>query len=164
MGNLGTAALIAGLAWSTAGVAQQTPQSDPAAVSAARNVVMKMQGDRATVLQSMAAPLAGLITQMGVKEPDRAQTLVREVVVPTLAAHYDEVLDVQVQALATSLSAADLQATAAFYDSPAGKNFASAQPKLAQAQLTGMSQWLAKVAPEIQTKLAQAIQKHGWNR
>lgn len=160
--GIGAAALFAALAFSAPALSQAASTPDPAAMTAARDLVSKMQGDKGAVLQSMAAPLAGLIAQMGVREPDRAQILVSEVIVPTLASRYEELLDIQARAYASTLSASDMQAASAFYGSPAGRNFAAAQPKLAQAQMAGMGQLMGSLAPEIQAKLAAAIQKHGW--
>ena len=100
--------------------------------------------------------------QMGVKQADQAQALVQEVVMPTLAAHYDELLDLQARSYAAALGKDDLQAIAAFYATPAGKHLVAAQPQLAQAQLSGMQQWMGSVMPEMQGKLAKAIQTHGW--
>lgn len=156
------AALCLALALSGAALAQQPSAPDAATLASARDVVAKMGGDRAAVLQSMAGPMTALVAQMGVKEPERAQVLVSEVVVPTLAANYDALLDVQARSYASVLSGDDLKAVAAFYGSPAGRNLAAAQPKLAQAQMAGMTQWMSGVAPELQAKLAAAIQKHGW--
>ena len=34
-----------------------------------------MQGDRAATLGSMAAPMVGMMQQIGIKEPDKAQVL-----------------------------------------------------------------------------------------
>ena len=158
----GLGALSLAIALSGASFAQQPAAIDPAVLTAARDAVAKMQGDRATVLQSMSAPMAGLVAQMGVREPDRAQVLVNEVIVPTLSAHYDELLDLQARSYVSVLSADDLRAIVAFYNSTAGRNLAAAQPKLAQAQITGMTQWMTGIAPEMQTKLSASIQKHGW--
>lgn len=137
---------------------------DAAAMKAAREVVAKMQGDRATVLASMSGPMVGLVQQMGIREPDRAQVLVQEVLLPVMTAHYDDLLDVQARSFATVLSGPDLQSVSAFYDTPAGRSLAKAQPQLAQAQLTGMTQWMGALVPEIQTKLAQAVKTHGWDK
>ena len=156
------AALALAVTLSSAALAQQPAPADPATLAAARDLVSKMQGDRNAVLQSMAAPMVGMVAQMGVSQADRAQVLVGEVIIPTLASRYDELLDIQAKAFAATLPTSDLQAAAAFYGSPAGRNFAAAQPKLAQASIAGMTQWMGSVAPEMQTKLQAAVQKHGW--
>lgn len=139
------------------------PAPDPATLTVARETVAQMQGDRAAILGSMAAPMVGMMQQMGVKQPDQAQVLVQEVVMPTLSAHYDELVDVQARSYAAALGKDDLQAISTFYASPAGKRLVAAQPRLAQAQLTGMQQWMQSVMPEMQAKLTKAIQTHGWN-
>ncbi|GJE57773.1 DUF2059 domain-containing protein [Methylobacterium thuringiense] len=135
---------------------------DPATLKAAREVIASMQGDRATLLNAMAAPMVGMMQQIGVKQQDQAQTLVQEVVMPTLTAHYDELLDIQARSFAATLGKEDLQAIATFYASAAGKRLAAAQPQLAQAQMAGTQQWMQSVMPEMQGKLTKAIQAHGW--
>ncbi|WP_244473017.1 MULTISPECIES: DUF2059 domain-containing protein [unclassified Methylobacterium] len=135
---------------------------DPATLKVAREVVAQMQGDRVTTLNAMAAPMAGMMQQMGVREPERAQVIVREAVLPMLTAHYDELLDLQARSFATVLSKDDLQAVGAFYASPAGRRLAAAQPQLAQAQMTGTTQWMQALMPEMQTKIMQVIKAHGW--
>jgi hypothetical protein len=136
---------------------------DPERLAAAREVVTAAQGDRNAVLAAMKIPMVGMMQQMGLKEPDKAQIMVDEVVMPTLAAHFDELLSVQALAFAAVLSTEDLKAVAAFYSTPAGKNLVKAQPQMSQAMLTGMQQWLGALSPELKDKIAKAAQAHGWN-
>jgi hypothetical protein len=136
--------------------------ADPATLKTAREVVGQMQGDRATTLAAMAAPMAGMMQGMGIREPDRAQAIVREAVLPLLTAHYDELLDIQARSFASVLSRDDLQAIGAFYASPAGRRLAAAQPQLAQAQMTGTTQWMQGLMPEIQAKIGQLVKTNGW--
>lgn len=135
---------------------------DPATLKAAREVVAQMQGDRAALLNAIATPMVGMMQQIGIKQQDQAQALVQEVVLPTLTAHYDELLDIQARSFASALGKDDLQAIATFYATPAGKRLVVAQPQLAQAQLAGTQQWMQSVMPEMQGKLTKAIQAHGW--
>lgn len=150
-------------------VAQPAPSATPpiaapdaATLKAAREVVSQMQGDRDALLKAIAAPMVGMMQQIGIKQQDQAQVLVQEVVMPTLSAHYDELLDVQARSFAVALGKEDLQAIAAFYATPAGKRLVVAQPQLAQAQMAGTQQWMQSVMPEMQGKLTKAIQAHGW--
>ncbi|KAA0121498.1 hypothetical protein SAMN02799622_04368 [Methylobacterium sp. UNC378MF] len=158
--------LCLGVVLPESGLAQSAQQPatapDPALLKVARETVAQMQGDRTATLSSMSAPLVGMMQQIGIKEPEKAQVLVQEVVMPTLTAHYDDLLDIQARGFATVLGKDDLQAIAAFYATPAGKHLAAAQPQLAQIQLAGMQQWMQSVMPEIQGKLTKAIQAHGW--
>ena len=135
---------------------------DPATLKAAREVVAQMQGDRTALLNAMAAPMVGMMQQIGVKQQDQAQALVQEVVLPTLTAHFDELLDIQARGFASTLGKDDLQVIAAFYATPTGKRLVAAQPQLAQAQIVGTQQWMQAVTPEMQGKLTKAIQTHGW--
>lgn len=135
---------------------------DAATLKAAREVVAQMQGDRDTMLKAIATPMVGMMQQIGVKQQDQAQVLVQEVVMPTLSAHYDELLDIQARSFAAALGKDDLQAIAAFYATPAGKRLVVAQPQLVQAQMAGTQQWMQSVMPEMQGKLTKAIQAHGW--
>ena len=158
------AAVLATLLFSGSTFAQ-TPAAAPTAeaLKAARTVVMQMQGDQAAALKAMGAPMAGLIQQMGIREPDRAQVLVQEVIMPLLTAHYGDLLDTHARAYAAALSMADLQAISTFYTTPAGRDLAAAQPVLAQAQVTGLTQWMTGLAPELQSKIVQAVKAHGWD-
>ena len=161
--------LCLGLLLPCATMAQPAPQpaapamSDPATLKAAREVVAQMQGDRTALLNAMATPMVGMMQQIGIKQQDQAQMLVQEVVLPTLTAHYDELLDIQARSFAAALGKDDLQAIATFYASAPGKRLVAAQPQLTQAQLTGTQQWMQSVMPEMQGKLTKAIQAHGWN-
>lgn len=164
------ACLCLGAALPGAALAQTMPAPKTAPVAApdaatlkvARDVVAQMQGDRTTVLASMGAPMVGMMQQMGIKEADKAQVLVQEVVMPVLTAHYDELLDIQARGYASVLNKDDLQAVGTFYATPAGRRMAAAQPQLAQAQMMGMQQWMQSVMPDMQGKIVQAVQKHGW--
>lgn len=143
------------------GVAQV--EADPERVAAAREVIAAAQGDRAAVLAAMKAPMVGMIQQMGIKEPEKARVMVEEVVMPTLAQHYDALLSIQALAFATALSKEDLKAVAAFYATPAGRSLVKAQPQLTQAMLTGTQHWMRSIAPELQDKIAKAAEAHGWS-
>jgi hypothetical protein len=150
-------------------MAQPAPSPNPTAVAlnpatlkAAREVVTQMQGDRTALLNAIAAPMIGMMQQIGIKQQEQAQVLVQEVVMPTLTAHYDELLDIQARSFAGALGKDDLQAIATFYASPAGQRLVVAQPQLAQAQMAGTQQWMQSVMPEMRGKLTKAIQAHGW--
>ncbi len=154
--------LALGLFAGAMGFGRPAEAQDAATLAAARDVITKMQPDRTALLASMAAPMVPLVQQMGVREPDRAQVLVKEVILPTLTANYDALLDSQAKSYASVLSVSDLKALAAFYDTPAGRSFVAAQPRLAQAQLASTTAWMQGIAPEMQAKLGTAIKAHGW--
>jgi len=137
--------------------------ADPERLAAAREVVAAAQGDRAAVLAAMKAPMVGVMQQMGITEPNKAQVMVDEVVLPTLSEHYDDLLAVQALSFASVLSKEDLKAVAGFYATPAGKNLVKAQPQLSQAMLTGMQQWMGTLMPQLKEKVEKAAAAHGWS-
>ncbi|MCJ2103790.1 hypothetical protein MKK82_33785, partial [Methylobacterium sp. E-046] len=55
-----------------------TAAPDPARLQVARETVAQMTGDRAATLRSMAAPMVGMMQQIGIKEAEKAQVLVQE--------------------------------------------------------------------------------------
>lgn len=138
-----------------------TNQIDPALLKAARTTVQSMQGDRAALLNSMTGSMVAMSQQMGLKDT-QAQVIVQEVVMPLLTSHFDDLLDIQALSLAAVLGADDLRAITAFYESPAGRRLVAAQPRLTQALLVGIRQWVATLMPEMQAKIAQAAKARGW--
>ena len=106
--------------------------------------------------------MIGMVQQMGLKEPERAQVMVREVIMPILAAHDDASLSVQALSYAAVPSKADPQTIATFHDTPAGRSLVKAQPELAQASLTGIRQWLGTLTGAMQAKIAETGEAHGW--
>ena len=135
---------------------------DPTLLKVARETVAQMRGDRSATIGSRAAPVIGMMQQIGIEVPDKAQVLVQEVVMPTPTAHYDELLVIQARGFATVLNKDELQAIAAFHVPPAGKRFAAVQPPLARIQRAGMQQWMQSVMPAMRGKPTTAIQAHGW--
>ena len=166
--------LLVGLCLGTAlpgAVLAQTAQKpapaaapDPALLKVARETVAQMQGDRAATLSSMAAPMVGMMQQMGVPQPDRAQVLVQEVVLPILSSRYDDLVAIQAKAYASVLSVDDMKGALAFYNTPAGQNLIRAQPQLAQLKLSGMTQWIGQLQPEMQSRIQQTIKARGWDK
>lgn len=143
-----------------------SPKVDPERLALARKLVELSQGDRAAVLAAMKGPMAAMVDQsmrqQGVTAPDKARIMTDEVLMPTLSAHYDELLDIQALAFAAAIPAEDLKAVVDFYATPAGRRFAKAQPQLAQAILVGIRQWTASLMPELQSKIMAAAKAHGW--
>ena len=108
--------------------------------------------------------MVGMMQQMSISQPDRAKALVQEVVMPILTTHFDDLLTIKAKSFAAVLSVEDMKAIGAFYGTPAGQSLIRAQPQLAQATLTGMTQWVTAVQPEMQTKIQQVVKSHGWDK
>ena len=140
----------------------QTPS--PEALTLARQLVAKVDPSPQQTIQSMAGPMVGMIQQMGVQQPDRAQALVSEAVVPILSDHINDLVDMSAQSYAQVLTVDDLKAVLAFYNTKAGADLIAAQPKLAQLRIQGVTQWMGKLQPEIQGKIQAVAKAHGWDK
>ena len=142
----------------------QTAAPSAEGLRLARELATKTEGDRASMLQSLGGPLVGMMQQMGVPQADRAQVLVQEVVLPILSSRYDDLLAIQAKSYASVLSVDDMKGALAFYNTPAGQNLIRAQPQLAQLKLTGMTQWIGALQPELQTRIQQTLKARGWDK
>ncbi len=140
----------------------QAPAPDPQTLDLARQLVAKTAGERDQVLASMSAPMVGFMQQMGINDPTKARELVDEAVMPILREHYQELVDIQARSYSQALSVDDLKATLAFYDTKAGQDLIKAQPLLAQARVTGLTQWMGTLQPEMQDRVAKTAKAHGW--
>jgi hypothetical protein len=98
----------------------QTVTADTLAL--ARQLVEKIDPNPQHTVSAMSGPLVGMIQQMGIRQPDRAQALVQEALLPILNEHIADLSDLSVQAYAQVLTADDLKAILAFYNSKAGAN------------------------------------------
>lgn len=144
--------------------AGQGEAPDTEALRLAREIVAHTTGDRSATLQAISGPMVGMMQQMGVADPAKAQALVQEAVMPLLGAHIDALIDMEAQSYARALSVDDLRASLAFYESPAGRDLAAAQPMLGQARVSNLTQWIGGLQPEIAARTRQVMKEHGWDR
>lgn len=156
--------LVLALALSSLSALAQTAAPSPEGLRLARELVAKTEGDRTSMLQSISGPMVGMMQQMGVQQPDRAQVLVQEVVLPVLSGHFDDLLAIQAKSYASVLSVDDMKGALAFYNTPAGQNLIRAQPQLAQLKLAGMTQWIGGLQGELQTRIQQTMKARGWDK
>ena len=157
-------ALVLALALPAVPAFAQTAAPSAESLRLARELATKTEGDRASMLQSLGGPMVGMMQQMGVPQADRAQVLVQEVVLPVLSSRYDDLLAIQAKAFASVLSVDDMKGALAFYNTPAGQSMIRAQPQLAQLKLTGMTQWIGGLQPELQTRIQQTLKARGWDK
>ncbi len=136
----------------------------PEALALARTLLTKMNGDPAVTIHQISGPMVGMLQQMGISDPTRARIIVQEALIPLLSSHYDELIEIMAKAYAATLSTDDMKAAVAFYESPAGQNLVAAEPKLAQAKLIGLTQWMSGLQPEMQEKIEEVIKAHGWEQ
>ena len=155
-------ALLAPVLAAPSAGAQPAPSSE--ALKVARDLVTKAAGDRNATIQGLRAPMIGMMQQMGVRQPDRAQAVVQEAILPLLDQHYDELMDLQAKSYAQVLSVPDMQAISQFYSTPAGQSLIRAQPQLAQLKVAEIGQWMGALQPEMQTRIQAIMKTHGWDK
>ncbi len=144
--------------------AAQTADPSPAALALAHQLVAKVEPNPQQTIAAMSGPMVGMIQQMGVQQPDRAQAVVQEAVMPVLSEHINSLIDQSAKNYAQVLTEDDLKATIAFYDTKAGQDMIRAQPTLAQLRVQGLTEWMGTLQPEIQTKIAAMVKQHGWDK
>lgn len=139
-------------------------EPSPEAMRIATEIVDKTAQNREATIRAMSAPLAGMMQQMGIRQPDRAKTLVDEVLTPMLSQHIDDLFKLQARSYATTLSLDDLKGLNDFYATPAGRDVLALQPALASNLLSNTTAWMRGLAPELQSRMQAAMKAHGWDK
>lgn len=136
----------------------------PEATSLAKQLVAKIEPNPQQTIGQLGGPMVSMMQQMGIKNPEHAQALVREALLPLLSEHIGELVDRTAAAYAETLSVEDLKATIAFYDTKAGQDLIKAQPVLAQRRVQGLTAWMGGLQPEMRTRIAAVMKQHGWDK
>lgn len=136
----------------------------PEATTLAKQLVAKIEPNPQQTISQLGGSMVGMMQQMGIKNPEHAQVIVREALLPLLSEHIGDLSDRTAMAYAETLSVDDLKATIAFYDTKAGQDLIKAQPMLAQRRVQGMTAWMAGLQPEMQTRIAAIMKQHGWDK
>lgn len=136
----------------------------PEATGLAKQLVAKVEPNPQQTISQLGGSMVGMMQQMGIKDPEHAQVLVREALLPLLSEHIGELSDRTAAAYAETLSVEDLKATIAFYDTKAGHDLIKAQPVLAQRRVQGLTTWMAGLQPEMQARIAAVMKQHGWDK
>ncbi|MGI4950499.1 MAG: DUF2059 domain-containing protein [Janthinobacterium lividum] len=136
----------------------------PETMALAKQLIAKIEPSPQQTISQLGGPMVGMMQQMGIKDPERAQVLVREAVLPLLSEHIGGLTDRSAAAYAETMSADDLKAIIAFYDTKAGQDLIKAQPLLAQRRVQGMTAWMGELQPEMQTRITAIMKQHGWDK
>ena len=110
----------------------------------------------------MALPVPDYLRQLGVTAPNQVRVLAKEVVMPALGDHSEDLTAIQVISYATLLSVPEMKAAIAFYDSPAGLNFVKTKSLRARANLPEGAALISQLRPEIQLRAGEVARTHGW--
>ena len=138
------------------------PEVSPEKVAAARQVVVASGMSRSfePMVPQLREQIPVVVTR---NRPDLSKDLT--VVLAQLQPEFDrkssEMLDIAARIYARSMSEEDLKATAAFFESPAGKAYKDAQPKMLDELVVSMQAWTQEVSGFMMKRVQQEMEKKG---
>jgi hypothetical protein len=138
-----------------------TPPS-PQALGLARTLAAETSTGDVATLGWLSMPLGRLMHKMGTLTAEQSRAVMQDAVIPVLRAHAAELAEIEARTYAAVLSLDDLKAATAFYATPAGKSLIRMHAPLLQANLVAVTQLLENLKPEMQPKVRDALQAHGW--
>ncbi len=138
------------------------PEVPPEKLAAARQVVVS--SGMARSFEPMVPQLEEQIPLVVTRtRPDLSKdlTAVLAQLQPEFNQKSNEMLDIAARIYARSMSEDDLKATAAFFDSPAGKQYVAAQPKMLDELVVSMQAWTQEVSGFMMKRVQQEMEKKG---
>lgn len=136
----------------------------PEALGLAKQLTAMIEPNPQQTISQLGGSMVGMMQQMGIKNPEHAQVIVHEALMPVLSQHIGDLVDRSAKVYAETVSVEDLKAVIAFYETKAGQNLIKAQPLLAQRRLQAMTAWMGDMQPEMQTKIAAILKQRGWDK
>ncbi|RYC33755.1 DUF2059 domain-containing protein [Lichenibacterium minor] len=140
------------------------PQPDvpPEKLAAARQVIVSSGMARSfePMVPQLEEQIPIVVTRT---RPDLSKdlTVVLAQLQPEFTAKSGEMLDIAARIYARTMSEQDLKATAAFFDSPAGKQYVAAQPKMLDELVVSMQAWTQEVSGFMMKRVQQEMEKKG---
>jgi len=155
---LSGALLLAVLALSPAYAADPSP----AAIADARTIILTSGIARSfdAVVPQMLGVLErnALATRPEIKDKLHATLLKIE---PEFVKTEDQIINAAALSLAKRMSEEDLKATAAFFQSPAGKKYVEAQPAALTDIVAALQGWQQKLSTDMMTRVRDELKKQG---
>ncbi len=142
----------------------EAPAPDAATLGLARALVGKTESNDVTTLPWLGLPMGMFMRQLHIVPREHARIVFREALVPVLQKHVAELHEIEAQSYASAMSADDLKAVNAFYDSPAGLALLRMHDPLLKLNMAGVEQLLQTLKPEIQTRVDETLKAHGWSK
>ena len=138
------------------------PEVSPEKFAAARQVVVSSGMSRSfePMVPQLEEQIPLVVTRT---RPDLSKDLTAVLVQlqPEFNQKSGEMLDIAARIYARSMSEEDLKATAAFFDSPAGKQYVAAQPKMLDELVVSMQAWTQEVSGFMMKRVQQEMEKKG---
>jgi hypothetical protein len=152
------ALLMAALAFTPARAADPSP----AAVADAHTIIMTsgiVRSIEAIVPQMLGVlEQRALATRPEIKDKLHATLLQLE---PEFIKSEDQIINAAALSLAKRMSDEDLKATAAFFQSPAGKKYVEAQPAALTDIVAAMQGWQQKLSADMMARVREELKKQG---
>jgi hypothetical protein len=152
------AALLATLILSPA----RADDPSPAMVAEARTIIMTSGIVKSfdAVVPQMLGMLErnALSTRPDIKDKLHATLLQLE---PEFMKSEDQVINAAAVSLAKRMTDDDLKATAAFFQSPAGKKYVEAQPAALNDIVAALQGWQQKLSTEMMSRVREELKKQG---
>ena len=138
------------------------PEVPPEKLAAARQVVVSSGMARSfePMVPQLAEQIPSVVTRT---RPDLTKdlTAVLAQLQPEFNQKSGEMLDIAARIYARQMSEGDLKATAAFFDSPAGKQYVAAQPLMLDELVVSMQAWTQEVSSFMMKRVQQEMEKKG---
>ena len=138
------------------------PEVPPEKLAAARQVVVS--SGMARSFEPMVPQLQEQIPLVVTRtRPDLSKdlTAVLAQLQPEFNQKTNEMLDIAARIFARTMSEDDLKATAAFFESPAGKAYKDAQPKMLDELVVSMQAWTQETSTFMMKRVQQEMEKKG---
>jgi uncharacterized protein len=150
--------MLAAVSLSSAQAADPTP----AALADARAVIISSGISRSFdgVVTNMLGLLERNVLATRPEIKDKLHTTILALV-PDFMKTEGQVVDAAALSLAKRMSSDDLKATAAFFQSPAGKNYVEAQPAALQEIVAAVQGWQQKLSTDMMTRVREEMKKQG---
>ena len=138
------------------------PEVPPEKLALARQVVLGSGMGRSfePMVPQLQEQIPAIITRTR-PELSKDLTSVLTQLQPEFAKKGGEMVDIAARIYARRLSEDDLKATAAFFDSPAGKNYVSAQPLMLDELVLAMQAWTQETSGFMMKRVQQEMEKKG---
>ena len=138
------------------------PEVPPEKLALARQVVLGSGMGRSfePMVPQLQEQIPAIITRTR-PELSKDLTAVLAQLQPEFAKKSTEMIDIAARIYARRLSDDDLKATAAFFDSPAGKNYVAAQPLMLDELVLAMQAWTQETSGFMMKRVQQEMEKKG---
>ena len=138
------------------------PDVSPEKLAAARQVVVSSGMARSfePMVPQLEEQIPSVVTRT---RPDLSKdlTAVLAQLQPEFNQKTSEMLDIAARIYARRMSEEDLKATAAFFDSPAGKQYVLAQPLMLDELVVSMQAWTQEVSAFMMKRVQTEMEKKG---